>query len=550
MEKIKKIIEKIENQPINIEKWFVVFFAIVATRLFIELFLNFKESQIDFAITNSFIWHDFVHIFLIFLFFNLVSFIIFKKTLKLSFSKFLNISLFATLFLSIFPPVLDFLISQKHKMINFYEFYSWHDFIVNFFTFMQKEPLIGTTPGQRIGILFSLILIGFYSYLKTKKIKIVTFNIFIFYVLFYFISTLPSIITFFVKGFKIQSSDVAALFFSPSSFLNQETLSINISLHKKMIFCYLILILTTFFVIFIKNKIFQALLKNIRLTQTFYHIGLFLIGLGLAVIFKKVILINNFFNILALILIVISIVFSWFSSVIINDYFDKKIDKLTNQNRPLIISIISDKNYLKISFVLFGISFFILNIINPTLTVWFLFYYALTLIYNITPLRLKKFLGLATFTSALASLIIIIIGYLSIIPENSLKDFPNQIVYLILITFTICLPIKDFKDIIGDKESKIYTLPVVFGEKKGRFILGLNFFFSFLLSVYFLKEPRLFFTALIFGIFSFLVLNLKNKNGYTFDNRKITFVIFGLVFIYGLILIKLIFGEILLESLF
>ena len=99
--KIKNLIENFENQPICFENWLVMFTAIISVRLLEEIFLNLNKIESGIFITNNFIWHDFVHIFLIFAFVNLVSFFIFEKTLKLKLSAFLNISLIGTLFLSI-----------------------------------------------------------------------------------------------------------------------------------------------------------------------------------------------------------------------------------------------------------------------------------------------------------------------------------------------------------------------------------------------------------------------------------------------------------------
>jgi 4-hydroxybenzoate polyprenyltransferase len=236
-----------------------------------------------------------------------------------------------------------------------------------------------------------------------------------------------------------------------------------------------------------------------------------------------------------------------FSSVIINDYFDEEIDKITNQKRPLITKVIDKKTYLKIGIVTFFIAILITFFINTSLTIWFSFYYALTLIYNVPPLRLKRFLGLATFLSALASVIIIFIGYLSITPDNSLQNFPSSLIYIFLITFTISLPLKDFKDIEGDRENKVFTLPVIFGEKNGRLILGINFFISYFLSIYFLQEKKLLFPALFFGIMNFLIMNLKVKENYLFNQRKIIPIIFNLVLFYGIILVYTIFKNNLID---
>ncbi len=536
LQKIKQKIEKIENQPIKFEVWLILFTAIILVRLCEEIFLNIKDVQ-----TNAFIWHDFVHIFLVFAFVNLTAYYLFKKTLKISSRAFLNLSLIGTFLLSIVPPFLDFFFSKKYSMINFYEFYSLKECFINFFTFLHQDPLIGTTPGQRIGILISMIVVGLYTFLKSSKISISVINSIIFYAIFYFVSTLPSWITFLVKGFDSSRTDVATLFFAPKDFLNQAPFSINIVLHKKIIFTYIILLTITSCIIFAKNKLFQELLKNIRPIQAIYHLGLFSIGSGMAIIFGEIINIFSFFNIIALITMFLIIVAMWFSSVIVNDYFDEKIDEISNPERPLFLNIIEKSDYLKIGIFVFAFAIIMSLLINPKITLLLCFYYALTLIYNVPPLRLKKVPLVATFTSALASMLVIFSGYLMITSENNLSNFPINIIYLILITFTISLPLKDFKDIKGDKKNGVLTIPVIFGEKLARLIVGISVFISFVLSVYFLNEGRLIFPALVSGCLSFLVINFNKKLGFLISTRKITPIIFGLVLIYGIILVSIIF---------
>lgn len=536
LQKIKQKIEKFEKKPIKFETWLILFTAIIFIRLFEEVFLNIKEVQ-----TNSFIWHDFVHIFLVFVFVNLTAYALFRKTLKITSQAFLNLSLIGTFLLSILPPFLDFLVSRKYDLINFYEFYSLKECHINFFTFLQQDPLIGTTPGQRIGIALSMLVVGLYSFVKTSKTSVSLINSVIFYVIFYFVATLPSWITFLVKGFDSSGFDVAALFFAPTDFLNQYSISINIAMHKKTIFVYVILIAITSLIIFIKNKLFRELLKNIRPVQTLYHLGLFSVGLGIASIFSETVDIFNFFNIIALITMYLIIVGMWFSSVIVNDYFDEKIDEISNPKRPLILHIIKKSDYLKIGIATLITSIILSLLINQTITILLCFYYALTLIYNVPPLRLKKIPLVATFISALASVLIILSGYLMIVAENNLSNFPMSLIYLFLITFTISLPIKDFKDIEGDKKNAVFTIPVLFGEKIARLIIGVCIFISFISSAYFLSEKDLIYPALIFGSLSLFSMNFNKNSKFIVNARKIVPMIFGLVFIYGLILVKIVF---------
>jgi 4-hydroxybenzoate polyprenyltransferase len=534
--KMQSALRHFENQPINLTRWVILFSAIILLRIFEEDLLELNNPQ-----TVNFIWHDFLHIFLIFLFINVLGYTILRKTLNLKFQAFLNVSLIGALFLALIPPLLNYFFALKYKMLDFYEFYSSSELLINFFTFLHQDPFIGVLPGQRITILISLLAVGLYSFLKKAKISTILINVFLFYLIFYIVSTLPSIIALLIYGLDLSAVNVSTLFFSPTDLFNQNAISIDLTLHKKMIFSYVIIFTILTPILLWKNKIFKALIQNIRPIQVVYHLALLISGIGIALFFTEAYLLFNFFNILALLIMFLIIIFIWFSSVIINDYFDENIDKISNKNRPLITNIINKKTYLQLAIFLIIISLILSILINPSITILICFYYVLTLIYNTPPLRLKKIPIIATFISALASLVIIFIGYILIVPENNLTNFPSNIIYFTLISLTLSFPLKDLKDIQGDKLNKIYTLPVIFGEKKSRLIIGVNIFISFLLSVFVLRVGEMFIPALIFGLISFSLLNFKKNNAFLISPKNVIPLIFSLVFIYGIYFVVNIF---------
>ena len=128
------------------------------------------------------------------------------------------------------------------------------------------------------------------------------------------------------------------------------------------------------------------------------------------------------------------------------------------------------------------------------------------------------------------------IGFILISPQQDLAGFSWRIFFLLLITYTLCLPIKDLKDIKGDKKYGVKTIPVLLGEEKSRLFIGVSFFVSYVLSVFFLNEWNLFWWSLIFGSFSFWTINNKK-----IAPRRLMWWNLGLVFVYGLILVKIVF---------
>ena len=67
------------------------------------------------------------------------------------------------------------------------------------------------------------------------------------------------------------------------------------------------------------------------------------------------------------------------------------------------------------------------------------------------------------------------------------------------------------KDIEGDRENGVWTIPVLLGETWARFAIGLGIFISYALSVIWLNAKILFFPAMILGALSFWILQIKKN---------------------------------------
>ncbi len=234
---------------------------------------------------------------------------------------------------------------------------------------------------------------------------------------------------------------------------------------------------------------------------------------------------------------------AWLSSVVINDLFDRKIDTKTNDSRPLICSSFTDPEYKILGIILFFFSLFFSSIINIKIMLLLIAYQAIAWLYSSWPMRLKRFPFISTFVSGIASLLIFFSGYILISPKQNIIEIPVSIIILLVIGYTLSLPIKDFKDIEGDKEDGVFTIPVVFGEYWGKIIVGSGIFFSFLLSVILLRESDLFWWALIFGGISFwmIVKMKKNSSQGIINYRNIFWWLIGDISFYGIILVKLVF---------
>jgi 4-hydroxybenzoate polyprenyltransferase len=543
MEYLRKIVEKIEDAPTGFFFWLSSFLGIITLRLLVESWLNFFRNR-----SGLYIFYEFTHTFLFFLIAYIIIAELLKRVLNSTYQKISNFFLLGYL-LILTPPIFDYIISGGKGFWSFYKFDSLKGLFWRFLTFFGDKPEIGITYGVRIEVALALIFIFFYVLLKSKKIIKSLLTTVGAYVIFFILGTLPSWITIayegFFKGFaKVGEIDTVELFLSPARIFSREIPDITSSLNIKMSIVFALfltaLVLLGLFLNY-KEK-FIAFLKNARLPQIFYHIGLLSIGAGLALKLNNSSWEIRFFDVFSFLLLADAVILAWLASVVANDIIDKKIDEKTNRSRPLIQNVFSEKTYASIGLMLFVFSLLFAAIVSFKIAMLLFTYQALAWIYSAWPLRLKRFPFISTFTSALASLMIFFAGYFLSAPDQGIQGLPFSIILLLIISLTFSLPIKDFKDISGDRKDGVMTIPVFFGEYWGKVIVAGGIFLSFLLSVIFLNEPQLFWWALALGGFSFwAIMHMEKENGGPVTCRNIFWWMMGIVSIYGIILAKIIF---------
>lgn len=552
--RLRKTIHSIENSPTTFRLWLAAFSSIIIVRLLVENWLSDFRNK-----TGLFIFYEFTHTFLFFLIAYLIFLLILNKFLKIGFKKVSNILLGGYL-LIITPPIIDFIISDGKGFWSFYEFDSLKGLALRFFTFFGSTPEIGITYGVRMEVAVALVFIFIYSFIKLsgseklgEKINIIikSFAVTLMaYFVFFILGTFPSWVTIAFKGFSkgflsVGEVDTAQMFLSPAKIFSREIPEIISALNVKMSLVYSlvlagILFLGTFFTC---RKKFLSFLKNVRFPQLIIHGGFLCAGMGLGVIFTAKNWSLNFFNVASFFILVLAVFSAWLASVVINDIEDEEIDKKTNIDRPLVRKIFSLREYQTLGIVFFAISLLFAAIVNFKTALLLLTYQAIAWIYSAWPFRLKKFTYVSTFVSSLALLTVFFSGFILVSPNQNIENLPFNILALLVISYTLSLPIKDFKDIAGDKENGVHTVPVVFGEYWGKIIVGGGIFLSFLFSVVLLNEFRLFWWAFLFGAIAFWTVFCMKKNlaESRLNYRNVFWWILGLVSVYGLILVKIVF---------
>ncbi len=544
---MKKILAKIESkllgsfeQKIGILEWLSTFSAIIALRVFVEFFLASKAISFDSILI------EYLHNFLFFALAIILVWLNLSFFLKVKPQK-LSKLLFWSLWGILLPPIFDMIKTHGAVYWSFYIVGGEKFLFEQYITFLSGLPSGIVYFGTKIIFLSSIFLSGLITLIKTKKIiRAILASIGTYSALF-LIGAAPSVVALIYYFFdptkrigNIQAYQIIQLLATSTSIFGATLENFSYALPYNLefiLFPFFLLLLFLLLLLIDKKKTF-AFLKNARMPQLIYHSGLFFIGLGLGIWLYPENSKLTLFSFFAGFDLLFGIWAAWLASVVVNDIYDFSLDLISNPERPLQSGAIHKKEYIEIGWLFFYFSLFSGLLINIKFAGLLLIYQILAWAYSARPYRLKRFPIIASLVSALASLIVFFIGFTLISGDQNIQNLSWKIILLLLVVYTLSLPIKDFKDIAGDKKDGVRTVPVIFGEKNGRLIIGANFFISFMLSVFFLDKKILFFPALIFGSLAFLIMQNQKIHP-----RKIFWWILPIITVYGLILVKALFFD-------
>jgi 4-hydroxybenzoate polyprenyltransferase len=461
-----------------------------------------------------------------------------KKTYQLS-----NLVLWG-LWLIVFPPLIDRVIFGEQFFWSFYLFDGPREVLRSLVLFFGDDLRIGITLGTRVEVFLAAIFLGIYlARVKRKKTWMIWGSLGVYLVLF-LLGVFPSVLTWIILGFQkgvfwsIQDHQVAKLFLSPLEVWGVNSWGIKTALHHKMALFYgPLIVLGLAWLQFLANREqFWALLKNLRFPQVIFNSGLFFLGMGLGWFYFPENFEINIFSVLAVINFWLAMVLAWSFSVVVNDSVDWKIDRISNQERPLVKKIFSSQEWLERGAIFFSLSLFLALIASKVLFLIILAYNLITLSYSDYPFRLKRVPLIAGIISSLASLLFFLAGYFLLSGENYLENFPWRIAGFLFVVYALIIPLKDIKDLKGDKKDQVFTVAGILGEQNARILFGALLFLAYIFSPWVLREPRLIPWSMAFGGLSYGLLNHQKISAKIFPWGVLTLVI-----IYGIILVGIIF---------
>lgn len=534
---IADFIRKFENAEIDFKTFLTAFFGIIFIRFVLESFSSPGAYAPFYGFTGSFlhfpIWFASVFVWLI---------ILLKLITKEPIEKIAKVQLF--LFPIIWlPPLFDLLITGGADVKIYYIFAStlgeWKDYFLNFFF---KTDI---SPGLRTESAIILAFVGAYAYFKTKKNWLVFTAVIGAYSILFLHGSFPSF------PLILQSFDGATA--SPYVFYKNLSLSQDLLIgenylrgagfsERSEIFfnifssgvAYVSLIVGLAVVLFLRNRrTFFAFAGNIRPIRLFHYWSAFFIGVGAAYLTFGIKPDFNFYNLLGLTVILFSVAFAWLRSVFENDIVDLEADEISNPERPLTKKEMSVNEAKNFNLVFFGLSVLGALIVSYHALILILFVQIIAFLYSLPPFQLKRFPIVNPILIAVVSISVILNGFFWLAPSANLGQFPLKFLLAALIIFSLGANFKDIKDFHGDKKAGIKTIPVIFGEKKGKMIIGVLFFLAALGGAVVLGEMILLLAAMIFGIAGFFLINKKRYNEKSLFAVYFAYILSIIIF-YGL----------------
>lgn len=300
----------------------------------------------------------------------------------------------------------------------------------------------------------------------------------------------------------------------------------NVFIHVFLMFVFGLAVIVYYLV---RSEQVKLIIKDIRPYRLMHYELMFILGIVLAVNITG----QTFYfphDIFKLGIVVIAILLAWLYSVFVNNIEDIEIDKVTNEERPLVGGDIDEGTYKNLSCVLLFGTFLYAFSISEVFLFLLLTYVSSYFIYSAQPLRLKRIPFLSKGFISINSLLLVLGGYHLV--NGSLASFPIEVTLLFMIGYTAVMNFIDIKDYEGDKSVGIKTLPVLMGLKNSKILIGLFFLLTFLSAYFIFSELILLLPLALFGMMElYFVTREDYREEYVF-----TIYLIGLVALLGLLI--------------
>ncbi|MEM9075818.1 MAG: geranylgeranylglycerol-phosphate geranylgeranyltransferase [Bacteroidota bacterium] len=234
------------------------------------------------------------------------------------------------------------------------------------------------------------------------------------------------------------------------------------------------------------------------------------------------------------------------SGYIINNFYDAEKDLINKPTKSMLDRLVSQRFKLTTYFILNFLAVFAASYISFRAVFFFSAYIFGIWIYS-HKLKRIPFLGnLVSATLAIAPFFVVFVYY---------RNFETVIFVHALFLFLLILArelIKDLENMAGDMAQNYKTIPILYGPKVSKFIIGLLVVFTLIPAILLIKIFDVGFMYLYFwmcvallGLFIILLAKASSKKHYVWLHNILKFIIVAGVFSILLIDVDLVLNRIL-----
>ncbi len=195
---------------------------------------------------------------------------------------------------------------------------------------------------------------------------------------------------------------------------------------------------------------------------------------------------------------------AWAFAVATNDLADEAIDTVSNPSRPLIGKTIRREEYSHVAWLFFGVACATAFVLHPIPFLLILCFMANYYVYSVPPLRLKRIPIVSKLAISGNSLILVALGFM--LGGGDLYKLPPNLVLFFLVPVTLAANFIDLKDYEGDKQTGVWTLPVIIGMRPAQIIIGIFWLMAYVSFAMLTSQHWLRFALPIVGVLQFGLL--------------------------------------------
>ena len=261
---------------------------------------------------------------------------------------------------------------------------------------------------------------------------------------------------------------------------------------------------------------FAQAMRNLRWERVLHYVSMFSLGVYMSA--------PKSFSLALVLAGALCVVLFWSWAVVNNDICDRKIDEVSNPDRPIVAGVWTPSQYAQFGNVqvllLAGGAF----IIGPAFTALMAALLAIAFVYSNPPARLKKYLVISTGLIAMASLGAVLSGFICL-QEREVASFPAPIAVFMLVALTFGVNFKDIKDYEGDRLDGVHTLVTWLGPRWGKLATAISFVVALLSAPLILSRMDLLPAAILFAALGAFVMMQRHYR------EKLIFLIYYLYFV-------------------